>query len=533
MALIEVKYFNTFLLRKSVEIDPSSGVVTSPVWGGSRGIPQAVGGWEQGDIATSTQLGDSSTVPSDPDINWAIEESRIRGGYNNTTVSFGAKAYLVEDEPQGSIRGNAMIYSGIFNSTTGINNTNQFSVAETITKAVDPINGSIQKLYAENTNLIIFQERKVSKALIDKDAIYTAEGGGLPVSQLNLVIGQIVPYAGNFGISKNPESFAVYGYRKYFVDKDRNAVLRLSRDGITEISNYGMIDYFRDQLSLIDIPTFGLGKIVGGWDMYTKQYTLSLQTSNYNSNPDYQTLQFDERVLGWPSKYTFKPRWMFSLGGRFFSIQDTSRFPLPASTSDKVYIHNDNTVNRAEFYGLLSDSSITFVSNPDVMYSKVFKTISYEGSSGWEIDFFVSDITGVDSVELDGQGDPIWLVPPKLRDQTNQIQSYYEGEYIIDPIQANPTFNQPVYRPQYVSVFGTDDPPYNRQYGGFVRKENIYYANLVNSGQDIQPGQVRFGQDMTGIKALYCTIRIKTDNSTNVGGMKELFAVNTTFVKSS
>ena len=57
MALIEVKYFNTFLLRKSVEIDPSSGVVTSPVWGGSRGIPQAVGGWEQGDIATSTQLG--------------------------------------------------------------------------------------------------------------------------------------------------------------------------------------------------------------------------------------------------------------------------------------------------------------------------------------------------------------------------------------------------------------------------------------------------------------------------------------------
>jgi len=71
-----------------------------------------------------------------------------------------------------------MIYSGIFNSRTDINQTNVFSVADDITKSVDPANGSIQKLYAEDTNLIIFQESKVSRALIDKDAIYSAEGGG-------------------------------------------------------------------------------------------------------------------------------------------------------------------------------------------------------------------------------------------------------------------------------------------------------------------------------------------------------------------
>jgi len=518
MALIEVKYFNSFLLRKSVK-NTTNPVEIQTNWFGSRGIPNTIGGWPQngGPEVSNTQ-------------NWAIEESRIRGGYNNTTVSFGAKAYLVEDEPQGSVRGNAMIYSGIFNSTTGINNTNQFSVAESITKAVDPINGSIQKLYAENTNLIIFQERKVNKALIDKDAIYTAEGGGLPVSQLNLVIGQIVPYAGNFGISKDPQSFAVYGYRKYFVDRNRNAVLRLSRDGITEISNYGMIDYFRDQLSSISAGSFGDGEIIGGWDMYTKQYTVSLQPP-VDSTAVYQTLQFDERVLGWPSKYSFKPRTMFSLGGRFYSVnyQDSSII----TNADKLYIHNDASVNRSQFYDVTYDSSITFVANPDVAVSKVFKTISYEGSSGWEIDTFMSDITGVDSVELDAQNQPIWLLPPKLRDKTQSISSYYEGEYIIDPIQANATFGQPVYRNQYLSVFNNDDPPYNREYSGFVRKENIYYANLVNSGQDIQPGEVRFGSDMTGIKALYCTIKIQTDNSTNPGGMKELFAVNTTFVKSN
>ena len=49
------------------------------------------------------------------------------------------------------------------------------------------------------------------------------------------VIGQVQAYSGNYGISRDPQSFAVYGYRKYFTDRYRNAVLRLSQDGITEI----------------------------------------------------------------------------------------------------------------------------------------------------------------------------------------------------------------------------------------------------------------------------------------------------------
>ena len=140
----------------------------------------------------------------------------IRGGYNNTSTDLGVKAYIVEEEAAQERRQNSLIYSGIFNSRTGINNTNEFSVAEEITRSIDPIGGSIQKLYAEDTNLIIFQERKVNKALIDKDAIYSAEGSALTTSA-KLVIGQVVPFGGEYGISKDPGSFAVYGYRKYMM----------------------------------------------------------------------------------------------------------------------------------------------------------------------------------------------------------------------------------------------------------------------------------------------------------------------------
>ena len=197
---------------------------------------------------SNVYTGDNGTYSGVNGSNWVIEESRIRGGYNNTQVDLGVRAYLMEESSSVRYRSNALVYSGVFNSKTNINRTNVFSVGEDITKSVDPHNGSIQLIYAMDNNLTIFQESKVSQALIDKDAIYSAEG--TPINTVsNVVIGQITPYSGEYGISRNPESFAHFGFRRYFADKDRNAVLRLSRDGITEISQYGMRDFFRDELA--------------------------------------------------------------------------------------------------------------------------------------------------------------------------------------------------------------------------------------------------------------------------------------------
>jgi hypothetical protein len=478
-AVIEVKYFNSFLLRKTM---PENATATDPpIWMGSTGIPSGNGAFPATLIANTSQAN-----------SWFVEEARIRGGYNNTNVDYGVRAYLVDEEPNGSTRGNALIYSGIFNSRTGINNTNVFSVGEDITKAADPANGSIQKLYAEDTNLIIFQENKVSRALIDKDAIYSAEGGGT-VTSANLVIGQIVPYAGNFGISTNPESFAVYGYRKYFADKNKNAVLRLSQDGLTEISNYGMIDYFRDQLSAISPSE----KIYGAWDIYTKQYIISVQGQNIpipNAN-SYQTLAFDESVLGWTSRFTYDPEQAFSLKANYYSVKDS-----------KLYLHNyqetgeDN--NRSKFYGVYHDSSITFIFNPNVSASKVFKTINYEGSTGWE----VSEFNAARSFELTDISN---FVRPALNNSNLSIVSYDEGGYLQNGIQY---------------------------YAGFYKKEGKYFANLINSSEPTA-GEVVFGNSVTGVKGYYATVTIRTDNSTQVvgagGKTRELFAVSSEYVESS
>ena len=308
-------------------------------------------------------------APGNNATDWMIEESRIRGGYNNVSVDFGVKAYLVEDEPKQSHKFSSLIHSGIFNSRTGVNQTNQFSVGEDITRTIDPANGSIQKLYAEDTNLIIFQENKVSKSLIDKDAIYSAEGNA-SVTSRNLVIGQNVAFAGEYGISKDPESFAVNGYRKYFTDRNQNVVCRLSMDGITVISDYGMTDYFRDKLST------AAPNIIGGWDAHNKQYVLSMP----KSEDGFDTLSFDERSKGWVSFFDYKPGQIISLNNEYFTTRLGKIY--------KHYVFADNTTTRGVFYGETKNSSVAFVFNGAPSMVKNFQTINYEGDTGWKMDSF-------------------------------------------------------------------------------------------------------------------------------------------------
>jgi len=508
-AIIEVKYFNSFFLKKT--LSPAE----LPIWNGSFGIPEAIGGYPR-PAPNNIESVDTNIT----DKNWVIEESRIRGGYNNTSVSLGPRAYLIEDEPDASFRTNSLIYSGIFNSTTGINNTNVFSVGTDITKSLNPAAGSIQKLYAEDYYLTIFQENKVSRAPINKNIIYSAEGNPT-VTTSNMVIGDPQAYAGNFGISRNPESFAVYGFRKYFTDKDRNAVLRLSGggggNGIEEIQRYGMYDFFRDKLSTLDqAQPFVAGKAVGMWDVYNKQYVLSLQPPSgspftvnalgENETNEYFTLAFDDSINGWGSFFNYKPALGFSLKNFFY----TANNGLNGYTEASLYRHNSRAVNRANFYGVNNNSSVTFIFNPKVSLSKVFKTVNYEGSNGWQIDSFQSDLTGIGSVDTDFAN----FATTNTRDTTALIYSYNQGAY-----------------DNYGNQFPTRlIPPLNR--AGFNRKENKYMANLINNSVRA-PGEIHWGADITGIKGYFSRVTISTDTVTDYGGPKELFAVSSEYVESA
>ena len=556
--IVEVDYFNTYLIKNIVSPNVIYGFYPVASFPGA-----AYPGSLNVDVSSVPATGDYSV------FNYYIEESRIRGGFNNASTDQGVRAYLDEQYPKQQKRINTLIYSGIYNARTGVNNTNVFSVGDAITKSLNPIHGSIQKTHAEETNLIVFQEDRIHRALIDKDTIYTTESG-TQTQAANAVIGQFVPYKGEYGISKNPESFAIYNYRKYFSDKNRNSIMRLSNDGLTEVSMYGMRDYFRDELAEIDNTfvnqtftatlssgggvattvvdvqqnsnkpaiTPGMtiqgqsggyvtmvgdagggitrvfysqlfspaltdpvtfvyktrGRVIGGWDIHNKNYVVSLQkTPNQTttSEDSYNTISFDEEINGWVSFYRFKPNKMFSVLNRFYSVQNAD-----------LYQHYDNTTlnNHGEFYGVKTDANVTFVFNANPSIVKNFKTISYEGSNGWEIESFVSGFTGQDP-------DPSGPGYVQSKDNTLSIPSYDEGAY-------------------------TDANTGYTLRAGFSRKENRYVANLVNNTKP-SAGEVIFGESITGIKGYFATVKIATDATTQPGGPKELWSTSSEFVVSS
>ena len=288
-----------------------------------------------------------------------VESNRIRDDYNAPTIDKGPKASTVlAEQYKQEQRKSGLIYSGIYNSTSGINNLNQFIQAEKITKDINPTYGSIQKLYSKETNLNVLCEDRIIKVLANKDALYNADGN-TNITSTNNVLGSATPYAGDYGISTNPESFAVDQYRAYFTDKSRGAVIRLSRDGITAISDHGMSDHFEDNLKPNNIS------LIGSFDDNKDLYNITIKNTDNNTG---NTASFSEKVRGWVTFQSWQQETGVSLNNKFYTYNNAN-----------LYEHYKNET-RNNFYGTDYDSSICFMFNDSPSSVKNFSSINYEGT---------------------------------------------------------------------------------------------------------------------------------------------------------
>ncbi len=568
---IGVKYFNAFWLKRILNNS------SEDAW---PGLPWNPTGYPTFPFNSTPKTGATQS-------NFYLEESRIKGGFNNAQVGLGVRAYVVNQNVDAQDKKHSLIYSGLLNTRTGFNETNVFSIADPLIRDLDPRNGSIQRLFSEDTNLNVFQENKVSRVLINKNAIYSGDQGSLETGSVN-VLGQDVPYLGEYGISRNPESFAEYGYRKYFADKDRAAILRLSRDGITEISGYGMKDYFRDTLAQIsDTPQrqvvtsnitglqpagvsseVNVGGIGGGTANVeigamvevvtnagvvtsTNLYVIDIVSANK------ATLSgtFDFGPIGTYSTVNF----VTFRRGRIIGSWDAhqSAYTLSLQTNPRIISTADNTFDTlgydeqikgwTSFYsykpvlmGSLKNNFFTFVDSN--IYQHYDESVSdgrckfYGATSPAEafVEFIFNPnptvVKNFNTIAYEGNNG--WEVDSYVSD--------FEG---FDQVQNAGSFNQ--YQDSTSSVKSYVEGQYDNAgnvypaaltepifRAGFDRKENHYVANLINASA-ARPGEVIFGSNVSGVKGYLMTVKMSIDGSTDVGGAKQLFSVSSNYVLSS
>jgi hypothetical protein len=341
-----------------------------------------------------------------------VESNRIRDDFNAPYMDKQVRVSTVlAEQYKRSRNAQGFIWSGIFNSRNSVNRLNQFLTAEKITKDLNPEYGEIQLIHTRDTDVLAFCQNKVLRVKANKDMLYNADGSS-NVAISNLVLSTAVPLAGEFGISNNPESFASYGYQIYFTDQDRGAVLRLSMDGLTVISNYGMSTYFRDRLSNNN------GSIVGSYDIHTKQYIVSFEND--------ESVAFSEEVKGWTSRLSFVPESGLFLDGNYFTFNRC-----------RLWKHHNGGINN--FYGRQYNSSVDFIFNQEPSLIKNFKTIGFEGSQANIL---------------------------KLNEETNAIERAVTGwkavEIITDQQEGN-----------VVNFKGKDGKWYNKINGIYKNKTNL------------------------------------------------------------
>ena len=347
-----------------------------------------------------------------------VESDRIRDDFNAATIGKGFKASTTLVDYSEETRSSGMIYSGIYNSISGVNQLNEFNMAESITKDLNPLYGPIQALKTRDTNVVAFCEDKVLKILANKDALFNADGSTNITSSSN-VLGSSVAFAGDYGISSNPESLAADGYRFYFTDRQRGKVLRLSQDGLTPISDAGMTNWFRDNLKDTE-------NILGTFDEMLGEYNVTLTyPKGYNSST---TVSFNEKTKGWTSFRSYIPETGLSINNKYIT-----------GVTGKLWKHHDDTALANNFYNSQHVSTIDILFNDEPSVIKSFKSVSYEGSQA-KVNQFTTSV--VDSV------------------------TYNDGIY--DNLSS--------YKGWYVSSFSTD-----KQEGTvneFIEKEGKWFNNI-------------------------------------------------------
>jgi hypothetical protein len=206
-----------------------------------------------------------------------VESNRIRDDFNGSYMHYSPRVSSTIENYEQERVSHGLTYSGVFREDTGTNRLNEFNLSTANFKYLDRFFGSIQKLYARDTNLIVFQEDKISTVLYGKNLLSDSTGGGA-IASIPEVLGTQISFVGEYGISLNPESFATWGNDMFFTDARRGVVLTISGNDLGEISIQGMKDWFRD----LFIAGTNKQKI-GVLDPYSQMYVLT--SNDITSSP--------------------------------------------------------------------------------------------------------------------------------------------------------------------------------------------------------------------------------------------------------
>jgi hypothetical protein len=181
------------------------------------------------------------------------------------------------------------------------------------------------------------------------------------------------------------------------------------------------------------------------------------------------TLGYSLKGQSWTSRYSFIPESGVTVNNKFYTFKN-----------GKIYLHNSDTADRNNFYGVQYNSEVEIIFNDNPTYISDFLSINYEGSQDWEIVNILADQE--ENVVTDARlMDDLWF--------------FKEGKY-------------------HAAIVGTV-PVFIVEPGSSPNADGFY--PLIQDSNNTQ--------DVAGVKGFFAKVRLKNPDTDK----RELFAVTTEY----
>ena len=206
-----------------------------------------------------------------------IEDYSVSDFFASKSTSVG-RAHVVQPEAKTVFRKGSVTYSDAFIIDSKYLGLSSFNPSLANFYDFDYQHGTIKQLVGDDDRVYIVQERKSGWAPIGRNIIESTDGAqSLALSRS--VVGVPNYYLGDYGINDNPESLAVDRGRIYFADVRTGKIVRISRDGISLISEEFMDAFFKDNFRFITNNSSNQ-KVIAGVDIEADEYIVSVDAIN-------------------------------------------------------------------------------------------------------------------------------------------------------------------------------------------------------------------------------------------------------------
>ena len=255
---------------------------------------------------------------------------------------------------------------------TNINNLNRF-YPENFEEA-DASFGDILRLKTRENFIRMFQRFKTAMIPIYR-SIIVDNATSTQVSLSEKLLNKPNYYSGEYGIDKYGSSLVSTDYGDYFIDTLNKAIVRVSLDGITNISDtFNMSSWVNDN---ININSYGYGcfnyenrnviMLIGSIDQDTNAITNNI-------------IAYSEPAKKFHSFYGFtKAQAILFINGFIYSLYvDTT-----AQVNQGWHVYKHDNLTRNNFFGEQQSSSVHTVFNGNVQVKKTYTAIEELANGLW------------------------------------------------------------------------------------------------------------------------------------------------------